>query len=115
MGFSWQVYWSGLPFPSPGDLPHPGIQLTSPALPADSLTTETCGKPTPFLLTHFVWALGYLQPKAKSQDKVQGVAIRIGGCYKMEVDTKEMTGLGEKGKDMGQGPKSLVSGKEVGR
>ena len=32
MGFSWQVYWSGLPFPSPGDLPHPGIEPGSPAL-----------------------------------------------------------------------------------
>ena len=32
MGFSGQEYWSGLPFPSPGDLPHPGIEPGSPAL-----------------------------------------------------------------------------------
>ena len=32
MGFSRQEYWSGLPFPSPGDLPNPGIELGSPAL-----------------------------------------------------------------------------------
>ena len=32
MGFSRQEYWSGLPFPSPGDLPHPGIETGSPAL-----------------------------------------------------------------------------------
>ena len=32
MGFSWQVHWSGLPFPPPGDLPHPGIEPMSPAL-----------------------------------------------------------------------------------
>ena len=32
MGFSWQEYWSGLPFPSPGDLPDPGIEPGSPAL-----------------------------------------------------------------------------------
>ena len=32
MGFSWQEYWSGLPFPSPGDLPDPGIKPGSPAL-----------------------------------------------------------------------------------
>ena len=32
MGFSRQEYWSGLPFPSPGDLPHPGIKLSSPTL-----------------------------------------------------------------------------------
>ena len=32
MGFSWQEYWSGLPFPSPGDLPDPGIEPGSPVL-----------------------------------------------------------------------------------
>ena len=41
MGFPRQEYWSGLPFPSPGDLPDPGIQSVSPALQADSLPTES--------------------------------------------------------------------------
>ena len=36
MGFSRQEYWSGLPFPSPGDFPDPGIEPWSPALLADS-------------------------------------------------------------------------------
>ena len=45
MGFSRQEYWSGLPFPSPGDLPHPGIKPGSPALEADALTSEPPGKP----------------------------------------------------------------------
>ena len=40
MGFSRQEYWSGLPFPSPGDLPYPGIEPRSPALQADALTSE---------------------------------------------------------------------------
>ena len=40
MGFSRQEYWSGLPFPSPGDLPDPGIEPRSPALQADSLVAE---------------------------------------------------------------------------
>ena len=40
MGFSRQEYWSGLPFPSPGDLPNPGIEPGSPVLQADSLPTE---------------------------------------------------------------------------
>ena len=40
MGFSRQEYWSGLPFPSPGDLPNPGIKPTSPTLQADALTSE---------------------------------------------------------------------------
>ena len=45
MGFSRQEYWSGLPFPSPGDLPDPGIEPRSPALQADTLTYEPPGKP----------------------------------------------------------------------
>ena len=45
MGFSRQEYWSGLPFPPPGDLPDPGIKLRSPALQADSLPSEPPGKP----------------------------------------------------------------------
>ena len=40
MGLSRQEYWSGLPFPSPGDLSNPGIEPGSPALQADSLPTE---------------------------------------------------------------------------
>ena len=47
VGFSRQAYWSGLPFPPPGDLPDPGSELGSPALQADSLPTELPGKPTP--------------------------------------------------------------------
>ena len=43
MGFSGQEYWSGLPFPSPGDLPNPGIEPGSPALQADSLPSESQG------------------------------------------------------------------------
>ena len=45
MGFSRQQYWSGLPFPSPGDLLDPGIEPGSPALQADSLPTDLAGKP----------------------------------------------------------------------
>ena len=40
MGFSRQEYWSGLPFPSPGDLPDPGIEPGSPTFEADALTSE---------------------------------------------------------------------------
>ena len=43
MGFSRQEYWSGLPLPSPGDLPNPGIEPRSPPLPADSLLSEPPG------------------------------------------------------------------------
>ena len=43
VGFSRQEYWSGLPFPFPGDLPNPGIELRSPTLQADTLTSEPPG------------------------------------------------------------------------
>ena len=45
MGFSRQEYWSGLPFPSPGDLPDLGIEPRSPTLQADALTSGPPGKP----------------------------------------------------------------------
>ena len=44
MGFSRQEYWSGLPFPSPGDPPDSGIEPRSPALEANTLTSEPSGK-----------------------------------------------------------------------
>ena len=44
MGFSRQDYWSGLPFPSPGNLPDPGIEPWSPAVEADALTSEPPGE-----------------------------------------------------------------------
>ena len=45
MGFSRPEYWSGLPFPSPGDLPRPGIEPGSPALAGGLFTTEAPGEP----------------------------------------------------------------------
>ena len=49
IGFSRQEYWSGLPFPSPGDLPDPGIKPRSPALQTDALLSEPPGKPIELL------------------------------------------------------------------
>ena len=45
MEFSRQQYWSELPFPTPADLPNPGIELESLAFQADSLPSEPPGKP----------------------------------------------------------------------
>ena len=45
MGFLWQEYWSGLPFPPPGDLPDPKIEPVSPALAGGFFTTDPPGKP----------------------------------------------------------------------
>ena len=51
IGFSRQEYWSGLPFPSPGDLPDPGIEPGSSVLQADTLPSEPPGKPNRYLQT----------------------------------------------------------------
>ena len=45
MGFSGQEYWSASPFPSPGNLPNPGVELGSPASQADSLPMSHLGSP----------------------------------------------------------------------
>ena len=55
MGFSRQKSWSGLPFPSPGDLPNPGIEPGSPALQADALPSEPPGKPILFYFILFFY------------------------------------------------------------
>ena len=55
VGFCRQQYWSGMLFPTPGDLPDPEIKPASPVLrvlPADSLLAEPLGKPRSFLCTH---------------------------------------------------------------
>ena len=46
MGFSRQEYWSGLPFPSPGDLPNPGTEPASTALRVDTSASQPPGMPT---------------------------------------------------------------------
>ena len=52
MGFSRREYWNGLPFPSPGDLPDPGIKPRSPASQANFLPSEPLGKPLAYHLIH---------------------------------------------------------------
>ena len=49
MAFPRQEYWSGLPFPSPGDLPDPGVEPTSPALACGFFTAEPLGSPHDYL------------------------------------------------------------------
>ena len=58
MGFTRQGYWSGFSFPSPGDLPNPGIKPRSPVLQADDLPTELWGKP--HVQDSFSQLLGFL-------------------------------------------------------
>ena len=54
MGYPRQEYWSGLPFPSPGDLPDPGIEPRSPALQADALPSEPPGSLTLYVLNYTI-------------------------------------------------------------
>ena len=70
MGFSRQEYWSGLPFPSPGDLPNPGIEPGTPTLQADALTSEPPGKLK--LKFHY---FGHLMRRLDSLEKT----MRLGG------------------------------------
>ena len=51
-GFFRQEYWSGFPFPSPGDLPHPGSESGSLAMKADALPSELPGKPDKKAVVH---------------------------------------------------------------
>ena len=64
MGFPKQEYQSGLPFPSPGDLPDPAIDPRSPALQADSLLSEPPGKPHIF---YSIQLYNYTPPTYKNR------------------------------------------------
>ena len=90
MGFSSQGYWSGLPFPSPGDLPKPGIEPESPALRVDSLPVSHLGIS---LFTFMHWRRKW-QPTAvflpgESQGRGSLVGCRLWG--RTESDTTEAT------------------------
>ena len=85
MGFSRQEYWSGLPFPSPGDLPDPGIEPGFPALWIDSLPTEPPGK-TPvrrtmsisFFFIYLLFGLvacGTLVPPTRDQTRTPALEV----------------------------------------
>ena len=74
MGFSRQEYWSGLPFPFPGDLPNPGIEPGSLALQADALPSEPPGKTDPCKCLTLNSALRLPHPILKA-------TLQIGLCY----------------------------------
>ena len=68
MGFSPQEYWSGLPFPPPGDLPDPGMKPASPALAGGFITTEPPGKPI-YMYAHTYTHMCFLIPQGKWEEK----------------------------------------------
>ena len=75
-GFSRQEYWNGLPFPSPGDPLHPGIELESSALQADSDSLPLSQKESPINL--LTWDISY-----KPDDAIRGVSLfaALGLCF----------------------------------
>ena len=79
MGFPRQEYWSGLSFPSPGDLPNPGIEPSSPALQADSLLSEPPGKP--------VCQVGAPSDPSSCDSRASAQAFALScSCFKLQKD-----------------------------
>jgi len=71
MEFSRQEYWSGQPFPPPGNLSNPGIEPRSPALQPDSLPSEPPGKPSPKEKGEGIFQRGHL-------------SVDMSGCHDLE-------------------------------
>ena len=66
IGFSKQDCWTGFPFPSPGDLPHQGIEPWSSSLQADTLPSESPGNSKFLLLVYFMYQLNYISSVTQS-------------------------------------------------
>ena len=64
LGLSRQEYWSGLSFPSPRDLPNPGIKPGSPALQADTLCSEPPGKPCVYI---YIYTMEYYSTSKQNE------------------------------------------------
>ena len=83
MDFSRQGYWSGLPFPSSGNLPDPGIKPRSSALQVDSLPSELAGKPlnhnlyTTNISTQYFTPYSFIEPEALLLDWLLDIYLRI--------------------------------------
>ena len=91
IGFSRQEHWSGVPFPSPGDLPNPGIEPRSPALQADSLPSE----PPEMLWIHGPTEMIHsLMKYLLKAYYIQGICVNINKdirCpYQKKTDTEEL-------------------------
>ena len=95
MGFSRQEYWSGLPFPSPGDLPDPGIEPRSPSLHADALTSEppedkTKAEDLTILVNSFIyssnnhWAPTRSRVQSQVKYKIQRLKINLDLCKEID-------------------------------
>ena len=77
MDFPRQGYWIGLPFPSPGDLPDPGIEPMSPALQADSLLTEPPGKLYQGIITYILRFIQDFICMISADDSINNVDTQV--------------------------------------
>ena len=91
MGFSRQEYWCRLPFPSPGDLPDPGIEPRSPTLQADSLPAEPQGKPK----NTGLGSLSLLQRIFPTQESNQGLPHCRGILYQLSYEGSPDSSVGK--------------------
>ena len=89
MEFSRPEYWSGLPFPSPGDLPYPGTEPRSPALQADSLPAEPPGKTKNI----GVGSLSLLQGIFPTQESNQGLLHCRQSLYQLSYQGSQCPGV----------------------
>ena len=78
MGFSRKGYWSGLSFPSPGDLPNPGTEPWSPTLQADSLPSESPGKPI-YVVANCKISFFFMSEKVGLKLNIQKMKIMASG------------------------------------
>ena len=93
-----QEYWSGLPFSSPGDLPHPGIEPGSPALQTDSLPLEPLRKPLEYSevtawnwMTYFEPRIWQVTPKLIELGRLTALFWNVRGCQKSDVGGKPLS------------------------
>ena len=77
MGFSRQEYWSGLPVPSPEDLPDPGIEPESPALQADALPSELKGRSSNSIFSSFFFLLNFLKHSMSRPITERGFMLQL--------------------------------------
>ena len=80
MEFSRQESWSGLPFPSPGDPPNPGIELRSPTLQADALPSEPISSCTAGRRVMFLVTVGDLSHDGYKHRKKGSISLEIWNC-----------------------------------
>ena len=76
MEFFRQEYWSGLPFPSPGDLPNPGVEHMTPTLQVDSLSAEPQGSPRILEWVAYPFSSRSSQPRNRT-----GISFIAGGFF----------------------------------